>query len=597
VAACSGVFDFFVTVQMYKDGKESEGCIVTYFPIFCILRFTYSSICIKIEDRKNIVARRIHMKEFIGKSVFSGIAIGKIAILKKDDQSVKRTHVEDTAGELARVNAAKEKAIEQLKALYEKAVKEVGEAGAMIFDVHQMMLDDQDYLDSITNMIETQNINAEYAVAVTGDNFSKMFAEMDDDYMKARAADVKDISERLIRVLQGSDGTELNAEGATIVVAEDLAPSETVQMDKSKVLAFVTRFGSSNSHTAILARTMNIPALIGVDYVEEIDGKMAVVDGFGGKLIVEPEEEVLEAYKARYEQEVEKRKLLQELKGKENVTKSGKKINIYANIGKVSDVANVLQNDAGGIGLFRSEFLYLEKDTFPTEDEQYQAYKQVAETMAGKKVIIRTLDIGADKQADYFGLDHEENPAMGYRAIRICLNQPDIFKTQLRALFRASIFGTIAIMYPMIISVNEVRKIKEIVAEVKKELDEEGLPYADVEQGIMIETPAAVMISDLLAKEVDFFSIGTNDLTQYTLAIDRQNAKLDNIYDSHHEAVLRMIKMVVDNAHKEGIWAGICGELGADTTLTEEFVRMGLDELSVTPTFVLPVRKVVREME
>ena len=537
------------------------------------------------------------MTEFKGKSVFSGIAIGKIAILKKDNQSVTRPHVEDTAGEIARVDAAKEKAIEQLKALYEKAVKEVGESGAMIFDVHQMMLDDQDYLDSITNMIETQNINAEYAVAVTGDNFAKMFAEMDDDYMKARAADVKDISERLIRVLQGISGDGLDTNEATIVVAEDLAPSETVQMDKSKVLAFVTRFGSSNSHTAILARTMNIPALISVDYNEEIDGKMAVVDGFEGKLIVEPEEDILEAYRKKHQEEVEKRQLLQELKGKENVTKSGKKINIYANIGKVSDVANVLQNDAGGIGLFRSEFLYLEKDTFPTEEEQYQAYKQVAETMAGKKVIIRTLDIGADKQADYFGLDHEENPAMGYRAIRICLNQPDIFKTQLRALFRASIFGTISIMYPMIISVKEVRQIKEIVEEVKKELTEEGLPFADVEQGIMIETPAAVMISDLLAKEVDFFSIGTNDLTQYTLAIDRQNAKLDNIYDSHHEAVLRMIKMVVDNAHKEGIWAGICGELGADTTLTEEFVKMGLDELSVTPTFVLPVRKIVREME
>ena len=537
------------------------------------------------------------MTEFRGKPVFSGIAIGKIAILKKDDQSVKRTHVDDTAGELARVMEAKEKALGQLKALYEKAVKEVGESGAMIFDVHQMMLDDQDYLDSITNMIETQNINAEYAVAVTGDNFAKMFAEMDDDYMKARAADVKDISERLIRVLQGGDGEGLETDEATIVVADDLAPSETVQMDKSKVLAFVTRFGSSNSHTAILARTMNIPALISVDYKDEIDGKMAVVDGFEGKLIVEPEEEMLEAYRNKYEQEVEKRKLLQELKGKENVTKSGKKINIYANIGKVSDVANVLQNDAGGIGLFRSEFLYLEKDTFPTEEEQYQAYKQVAETMAGKKVIIRTLDIGADKQADYFGLDHEENPAMGYRAIRICLNQPDIFKTQLRALFRASIFGTISIMYPMIISVKEVRQIKEIVEEVKKELTAEEIPFADVEQGIMIETPAAAMISDLLAKEVDFFSIGTNDLTQYTLAIDRQNPKLDNIYDSHHEAVLRMLKMVVENGHKEGCWVGICGELGADTTLTETFLRMGFDELSVTPSMILRVRDKIRSVD
>lgn len=537
------------------------------------------------------------MIEYKGKSVFSGIAIGRIAILKKNDQSVKRSHVDDVAGELERVTAAKEKAISQLKVLYEKAVQEVGESGAMIFEVHQMMLDDQDYLDSITNMVETQNINAEYAVAVTGDNFAQMFATMDDDYMKARAADVKDISERLISALQGRDDASVDADEPTIIVAEDLAPSETVQMDKSKVLSFVTRFGSSNSHTAILARTMNIPALISVDYEENINGKMAVVDGFAGKLIVEPEPDVLKEYEEKREKELEKQRLLQELKGKENVTKSGRKINIYANIGKVSDVANVLQNDAGGIGLFRSEFLYLGKDTFPTEEEQFQAYKTVAENMAGKKVIIRTLDIGADKQADYFELGHEDNPAMGYRAIRICLKQPDIFKTQLRALFRASVFGTISIMYPMIISVKEVRRIKEIVAEVKKELTEEGIPFAEVEQGIMIETPAAAVISDLLAKEVDFFSIGTNDLTQYTLAIDRQNAKLDDFYDSHHEAILRMIRMVVENAHKEGIWAGICGELGADTTLTEEFVNMGVDELSVTPTFILPVRKIIREME
>ena len=537
------------------------------------------------------------MTIFEGKSVFSGIAIGKIAVLKKDDQSVKRTHVEDIAGELQRVSAAKEKAISQLQELYQKAVTEVGESGAMIFEVHQMMLEDQDYLDSITNMIETQNINAEYAVAVTGDNFSGMFAAMDDDYMKARAADVKDISERLINVLQGRESIALDAEGATIVVAEDLAPSETVQLDKSKVLAFVTRHGSSNSHTAILARTMNIPALISVDYTEEIDGKMAVVDGFEGKLIVDPEAGILEQYEDRKEKELEKRKLLQELKGKENVTKSGRKIQVYANIGNLSDVASVLQNDAGGIGLFRSEFLYLEKDTYPTEEEQFQVYKAVAENMAGKKVIIRTLDIGADKQVGYFGLEHEDNPAMGYRAIRICLTRPEIFKTQLRALFRASVYGTISIMYPMIISVKEVKQIKRIVEEVKEELAKEGVPFTDVEQGIMIETPAAVMISDLLAKEVDFFSIGTNDLTQYTLAIDRQNPNLDNIYDSHHEAILRMIKMVVENAHKEGIWAGICGELGADTTLTEEFVKMGVDELSVTPTFVLPVRKTVREME
>lgn len=531
-----------------------------------------------------------------GKSVFSGIAIGKIAILKKDNQSVKRTHVENVEDELKRVDVARKEAATQLQALYQKALQEVGESGAMIFEVHQMMLEDQDYLDSITNMISSQHINAEYAVAATGDNFAQMFAAMDDDYLKERAADVKDISERLISVLQGRDTSAGVGDEATIVVAEDLAPSETVQLDKSKVLAFVTRFGSSNSHTAILARTMNIPALISVDYQEEINGKMAIVDGFAGKLIVEPEEAVLKEYEEKRRQEEEKRSLLQELKGKENVTTDGRRINIYANIGNVSDVASVLQNDAGGIGLFRSEFIYLEKETFPTEEEQFQVYKTVAENMAGKKVIIRTLDIGADKQVDYFGLDKEENPAMGYRAIRICLKQPDIFKTQLRALFRASIYGTISIMYPMIISVNEVRQIKAIVEEVKKELTAEGIPFGEVEQGIMIETPAAVMISDLLAKEVDFFSIGTNDLTQYTLAIDRQNAKLDDIYDSHHEAVLRMIRMVVENAHKEGIWAGICGELGADTTLTEEFVNMGVDELSVTPGFVLPVRKIVREM-
>lgn len=537
------------------------------------------------------------MITFVGKPVFSGIAIGRIAILKKDNQSVKRTHVEDTGKELERLNVAKKKTIEQLKELYDKAVLEVGESGAMIFEVHQMMVEDEDYQSSIINMIKAQDINAEYAVASTGDNFAQMFASMDDDYMKARAADVKDISERLISALQGKAGASLDADEPVIVVAEDLAPSETVQLDKSKVLAFVTRFGSSNSHTAILARTMNIPALISVDYPADVNGKMAVVDGFSGKIIVDPEEAVLKEYEDKLRRELEKKQLLLELKGKENVTKSGKKINIYANIGNVSDVASALQNDAGGIGLFRSEFLYLEKDTFPTEEEQFQVYKTVAENMAGKKVIIRTLDIGADKQVDYFGLEHEENPAMGYRAIRICLDQPDIFRTQLRALFRASVFGTISIMYPMIISVSEVKQIKAIVQEVKEELTREGIPFAEVEQGIMIETPAAAIISDLLAKEVDFFSIGTNDLTQYTLAIDRQNAKLDPIYDSHHEALLRLIKMVVDNAHKEGIWAGICGELGADTTLTEEFVNMGVDELSVTPTFVLPVRKVVRDME
>ena len=518
------------------------------------------------------------MKVLEGKSVFSGIAIGKISILQKIDASVKRVHVEDPEEEVKRVEAAREQAVAQLQKLYDKALQEVGESGAAIFEVHQMMLDDDDYLDSIHNIIRTESVNAEYAVATTGDNFSSMFAQMDDDYMKARAADVKDISDRLVRVLSGHGDGELEASEPVIVVAEDLAPSETVQMDKSKVLAFVTRKGSSNSHTAILARTMNIPALINIEYDESMDGKMAVVDGKSGNLIVEPDAEILKKYEDMRVDELAQRAMLKELKGKETVTKSGRKLHLYANIGSTGDVANVLANDAEGIGLFRSE--------------------TVAQNMAGKKVIIRTLDIGADKQIDYFNMAHEENPAMGYRAIRICLDRPEVFKTQLRALFRASMFGNISIMYPMIISVTEVKQIKAIVAEVKAELKEQGIPFRDdVEQGIMIETPAAVMISDLLAKEVDFFSIGTNDLTQYTLAIDRQNAKLDNIYDSHHEAVLRMIQMVVDNAHKEGIWAGICGELGADTTLTERFVEMGLDELSVSPTFVLPVRKIVREMK
>ena len=507
------------------------------------------------------------MKVLEGKSVFSGIAIGKISILQKVDTSVKRVHVEDPEEEVKRVEAAKEQAVAQLQKLYDKALQEVGESGAAIFEVHQMMLDDDDYLDSIHNIIRTESVNAEYAVATTGDNFSSMFAQMDDDYMKARAADVKDISDRLVRVLSGHGDGELEASEPVIVVAEDLAPSETVQMDKSKVLAFVTRKGSSNSHTAILARTMNIPALINIEYDESMDGKMAVVDGKSGNLIVDPDAETLKKYEDLRADELAQRAMLKELKGKETVTTSGRKLHLYANIGSTGDVANVLANDAEGIGLFRSEFVYLEKEDYPTEEEQFQVYKTVAQNMAGKKVIIRTLDIGADKQIDYFNMAHEENPAMGYRAIRICLDRP------------------------------EVKQIKAIVAEVKAELTEQGIPFRDdVEQGIMIETPAAVMISDLLAKEVDFFSIGTNDLTQYTLAIDRQNAKLDNIYDSHHEAVLRMIQMVVDNAHKEGIWAGICGELGADTTLTERFVKMGLDELSVSPTFVLPVRKIVREM-
>lgn len=538
------------------------------------------------------------MRVLEGKSVFSGIAIGKISILQKVDTSVKRIHMDDPEAEVVRVDEAKSKAAMQLQKLYDKAVLEVGESGAAIFEVHQMMLDDEDYLDSIRNIIRTESVNAEYAVATTGDNFSAMFAQMDDDYMKARAADVKDISDRLIRVLAGCGDGDLEASEPVIVVAEDLAPSETVQMDKSKVLAFVTRKGSSNSHTAILARTMNIPALINIEYDDSMNGKMAVVDGRAGTLLVDPDAETLKKYENLRDEELRQRAMLKELKGKSTETKSGHKLHLYANIGSLSDVANVLANDAEGIGLFRSEFIYLEKDSYPTEEEQFQIYKTVAQNMAGKKVIIRTLDIGADKQIDYLQMDHEENPAMGYRAIRICLDRPEVFKTQLRALFRASVFGNISIMYPMIISVTEVKQIKAIVEEVKAELTEQGIPFkADVEQGVMIETPAAVMISDLLAKEVDFFSIGTNDLTQYTLAIDRQNAKLDHIYDSHHEAVLRMIQMVVDNAHKEGIWAGICGELGADTTLTERFVKMGLDELSVSPTFVLPVRKVIREID
>lgn len=538
------------------------------------------------------------MKVLEGKSVFSGIAIGKISIFQKADTSVKRIHVEDVEAEVSRVDEAKATALAQLQKLYDKAVQEVGESGAAIFEVHQMMMEDGDYLDSISNIIRTEGVNAEYAVATTGDNFASMFASMDDDYMRARAADVKDISDRLVRVLSGHGDGDMEAFEPSIIVAEDLAPSETVQMDKSKVLAFVTRKGSANSHTAILARTMNIPALINIDYDDSVNGMTAIVDGKNGTLILEPDEETLKKYQELKDEDLRQRAMLKELKGKPTETKSGRKLHLYANIGSTADVASVLANDAEGIGLFRSEFIYLEKDNYPTEEEQFQIYKTVAQNMAGKKVIIRTLDIGADKQIDYFDMAHEENPAMGYRAIRICLDRPEVFKTQLRALFRAAMFGNISIMYPMIISVKEVLQIKEIVAEVKKEMTEQGIPFKeDVEQGVMIETPAAVMISDLLAKEVDFFSIGTNDLTQYTLAIDRQNAKLDNIYDSHHEAVLRMIQMVVDNAHKEGIWAGICGELGADTTLTERFVEMGLDELSVSPTFVLPVRKIVRDMD
>lgn len=537
------------------------------------------------------------MEQFRGKSIFQGIAIGKILFYSKNQQQVKREKIEDVEAEAERYETAKKKAVAQLNALYEKAVVEVGEVNAQIFSVHAMILEDDDFNDSVLNMIRQQEVNAEYAVAVTGDNFSEMFANMEDEYFRARSADIKDISERLVSVLQGrAGGGDISAE-PVIIVAEDLAPSETVQMDKSKLLSFVTRLGSSNSHTAILARTMNIPALIGVQIKESWNGKNAIVDGYHGILYIEPTAEVIEKLKKRQQEDLERRELLQTLKGKEDVTKSGQKIKLYANIGNVSDLAAVLQNDAAGIGLFRSEFLYLESRDYPTEEEQFRAYRQVAETMAGKKVIIRTLDIGADKQVDYFKLAREDNPAMGYRAIRICLTRKDIFKTQLRALFRSSAYGNIAIMYPMIISVDEVLQIKKIVEEVKLELDNDSIPYGKVEQGIMIETPAAAMISDLLAREVDFFSIGTNDLTQYTLAIDRQNAKLDPFYDAHHEAVLRMIKMIVDNAHQAGIWAGICGELGADQSLTDTFLEMGVDELSVSPTFVLPIRKIIREHE
>ena len=548
-----------------------------------------------------------------GKSVFGGIAIGRLSVYHKKDNQVKRMKVTDTDAETARFMTAKEQAKEQLATFYEKALKEVGEVNAMIFEVHQMMLDDPDYIESITNMIATQEVNAEFAVATTGDNFSQMFAAMDDDYMRERAADVKDISNRVISILQGATHGGMTGDEPVILLADDLAPSETVQLDKSKVLSFVTRHGSTNSHTAILARTMNIPALIGVDFPEvaepagsaavgdsqpvTLDGAFGIVDGYTGRLYVNPDEATLASYQAKKEEDEQKKCLLQELKGKENITLDGRKINIYANIGGVADVANALANDAGGIGLFRSEFLYLESEDYPTEEAQFSAYKAVAENMAGKKVIIRTLVIGADKQVGYFGLEKEENPAMGYRAIRICLDRKDIFKTQLRAIYRASYYGTISIMFPMIISVSEVKQIKQIIAEVKAELTEAGIPYKDCEIGVMIETPAAVMISDLLAKEVDFFSIGTNDLTQYTLAIDRQNPKLDSIYDAHHEAVLRMLQMVVDNGHKEGCWVGICGELGADLTLTEQFLRMGFDELSVSPSMILKVRDKVRNAD
>lgn len=535
-----------------------------------------------------------------GKSVFGGVAIGKIQFYKRNEITIKRTRVEDVEAEVERFQNAKAKTLELLKGLYEKALEDVGEANAMIFEAHQLMLEDPDYLESIENIIRTQDVNAEYAIGATADNFAAIFEAMDDAYMQGRAADVRDVSERLLQALSSQNETVMVMDEPVIIAADDLVPSETVQLDKEKVLSFVTMYGSANSHTAILARTMNIPAVIGLGEAlkEEYDGKVAIVDGVDGKVYIDPDEETMVSMQKKQKKDQEQKELLNQLKGKENVTKSGQKVNVYANIGNLADVGAVLKNDAGGIGLFRSEFLYLESDTYPTEEQQFAVYKKVAETMAGKKVIIRTLDIGADKQVDYFKLDKEDNPALGYRAIRICLTRPEIFKTQLRALYRASAYGQISIMFPMIISVAEVKKIKEIVEEVKAELRTEGAAFReDVELGIMIETPAAVMVSRELAKEVDFFSVGTNDLTQYTLAIDRQNQKLEDFYDSHHPAVLAMIRMAAESAHAEGKWIGICGELGADVTLTETFLKMGIDELSVAPGMVLKVRQKIREAE
>lgn len=539
------------------------------------------------------------MNVYQGKSVFGGIAIGHLCVYQKGEQQVTRQKIEDVEAEVERFQNAREAAQAQLGELYDKAVKEVGEANAAIFEMHQMLLEDEDYQDSVENIIRTQQVNAEYATAVTSDHFSSMFAEMDDDYMKERAADIRDISERVIANLNGENKSKVVTDEPVIILADDLAPSETVQLEKDKVLSFVTVHGSVNSHTAILARTMGIPALVSteMELTQDLDGKLAVVDGNHGIIYVDPDAETMEKMKILKKEEEEKKELLQTFKNKESITLDGKRVLTYANIGNVKDLALVLQNGAEGIGLFRSEFLYLESETYPTEEEQFEVYKKVAETMAGKRVIIRTLDIGADKQADYFELAKEENPAMGVRAIRICLTRPEIFKTQLRALFRASAFGNIAIMYPMIISLSEIAQIKEIVGEVKAELDADGVPYGTPEQGIMIETPAAATISDLLAKEVDFFSIGTNDLTQYTLAIDRQNQSLDTFFDAHHIAVLRMIYQTVQNAHKAGIWCGICGELGADSDLTELFLAMGIDELSVSPGRLLTIRRLICETD
>lgn len=539
------------------------------------------------------------MKEYKGKSVFGGIAIGRIKVYNKSEQQVKRVHIDDTEHEKKRYYAAVDKAAMQLQELYDKAVKEVGEANAAIFEMHQIMLTDDDYKESVENIIDSQHVNAEYAVSQTGDNYAAMFAAMEDEYMRGRSADVKDISERLINILSGFNASSMVSDEPVIIVAEDLAPSETVQLDKDKILSFVSVKGSVNSHTAILARTMGIPALIGTPVIpdNDIDGKMGIVDGNSGCLYVDPDNEKLGYYRKKQDEQLKQKELLQLLKGREDITIDGRKIKLYANIGNVKDVMTVKANDAAGIGLFRSEFIYLERDTFPTEEEQFNIYRTVAENMAGKPVIIRTLDIGADKQCDYFNMDKEDNPALGMRAIRICLTRTEIFKTQLRALYRASAYGNINIMYPMIANMWEIDRIKEIEKEVRDELKQQGIDIGDVQTGIMIETPAAVMLSDELAEKVDFFSIGTNDLTQYTLAVDRQNPKLDSFFDPHHPAVLKMIKMVVDNAHKAGIWAGICGELGADTSLTREFLKMGVDELSVSPGRILPIRKIILDTD
>lgn len=539
------------------------------------------------------------MKEYKGKSVFGGIAIGRIKVYNKSEQQVKRVHIDDTEHEKKRYYAAVDKAAMQLQELYDKAVKEVGEANAAIFEMHQIMLTDDDYKESVENIIDSQHVNAEYAVAQTGDNYAAMFAAMEDEYMRGRSADVKDISERLINILSGFNASSMVSDEPVIIVAEDLAPSETVQLDKDKILSFVSVKGSVNSHTAILARTMGIPALIGTPVIpdNDIDGKMGIVDGNSGCLYVDPDNEKLGYYRKKQDEQLKQKELLQLLKGREDITIDGRKIKLYANIGNVKDVMTVKANDAAGIGLFRSEFIYLERDTFPTEEEQFNIYRTVAENMAGKPVIIRTLDIGADKQCDYFNMDKEDNPALGMRAIRICLTRTEIFKTQLRALYRASAYGNINIMYPMIANMWEIDRIKEIEKEVRDELKQQGIDTGNVQTGIMIETPAAVMLSDELAEKVDFFSIGTNDLTQYTLAVDRQNPKLDSFFDPHHPAVLKMIKMVVDNAHKAGIWAGICGELGADTSLTREFLKMGVDELSVSPGRILPIRKIILDTD